>query len=1119
MPNKVFRAHQTGQSGEDWFPSSQISKSQIEEITAQDMEGTKQPTSIPSPFARIDLVRVAFEKISQTAVDGKSDAHRLVSDALDIGQMFFNLERHQSHLSITRWEKTSEIAGLKNSSNKSHTHVGHTLDLYLKQDGEQYNFDRLENIFILKYKHKVVGGTSPRTLFFAAPRADKLNVEINFENDRVLDEEPLSLYKREESFVRFMFGLKNSTPQFSALFPEVSAYMQKNLDMLQSFNYELYNAINSRNLNFDDLDDLHLPGNEGITIQVLPGVPIKAAAKSNPDTSDFIVNTRRDIARKPLALPVGAFTQTWKYTSAPWNPNTKVSHYYAVPIESRTLPDQGIKYPFLTQNDLLAPVIVKLPYEMDSDHFFTAGSKNFMLPLTNTFFKYFSVKDIFEGKVKIEVDESEAYGGITTVKLTIPVKDGKTITYRKKYEVSELAAASVPEEAKNGLIFQADIAMAFTPFYQAELIRDYTFSICSTNPALQIEMEAFKDENSVSRLKVESTVRSNLSSRKSTHYKSEEGFSFLEFSLNGNANYILPRWRQKISGNVKHEFAIDFGTTNTHIELKIDGIASSKPIEFLKGDNLLVFLRKGAITSGLNKAIVNAEEYLTQESFPIEIHSNTTHNFPVRTVLFENKDVNYQKSSSVFLHANIGFDYEKRKTMSHLSAESELKWSDLQKNANRARILRFLEELFILCRNKVLADGGNMNETKFCWFYPISMTGAHKNSLSDIWKEAYSNVFTGAPSTNLREVSESIAPFFYYHQQEGITALAAPAVSIDIGGGTSDVVIYSDAKPSVVTSFRFAGNSIFGDGLNQNQSNNGFVNLFKEKYRNKLEENDISSIFDEHFQVDRSSDLVNFLFSLSQNDLVKERRAPINFEQELKENQELKIVFLIFFSALFYHIAQLCKANGLKKPRNFLFSGRGSKTLFILNGTDGDLGQVNKLLSAVFDNFYPDDKGKVEITIATKPKEITSKGGLLSKDVGDLESKIQYHLGGKEVAKIQKPFVASAPSLNFKSYYDNESMYLKDVLQNLDNFCELLESINAQGSIFKTFGISPSSRELFNEILNDKQLMQDFIQLGVNRQLEEVGDKNEAFEETLFFYPFIGALNKLAFEISKSENN
>ena len=82
---KVFRIHSTGASNKDWFSSNPIGSSIIDEILAQDKKGTKQPTSIPSPFARMDLVRTAFGKIANSGnIDGDSDNHKLVSDALDM---------------------------------------------------------------------------------------------------------------------------------------------------------------------------------------------------------------------------------------------------------------------------------------------------------------------------------------------------------------------------------------------------------------------------------------------------------------------------------------------------------------------------------------------------------------------------------------------------------------------------------------------------------------------------------------------------------------------------------------------------------------------------------------------------------------------------------------------------------------------------------------------------------------------------------------------------------------------------------------------------------------------------------------------------------------------------
>ena len=51
------------------------------------------PTSIPSPFARFDLVRTAFAKLSQSeTLDGEPNDKRLVSECFDVGQIFFNYD-------------------------------------------------------------------------------------------------------------------------------------------------------------------------------------------------------------------------------------------------------------------------------------------------------------------------------------------------------------------------------------------------------------------------------------------------------------------------------------------------------------------------------------------------------------------------------------------------------------------------------------------------------------------------------------------------------------------------------------------------------------------------------------------------------------------------------------------------------------------------------------------------------------------------------------------------------------------------------------------------------------------------------------------------------------------
>lgn len=54
----------------------------------------KEITSIPSPFARVDLARSAFHNVADSKnLDGKTIYHKLVSDCLDIGEICVVLKK------------------------------------------------------------------------------------------------------------------------------------------------------------------------------------------------------------------------------------------------------------------------------------------------------------------------------------------------------------------------------------------------------------------------------------------------------------------------------------------------------------------------------------------------------------------------------------------------------------------------------------------------------------------------------------------------------------------------------------------------------------------------------------------------------------------------------------------------------------------------------------------------------------------------------------------------------------------------------------------------------------------------------------------------------------------
>jgi hypothetical protein len=92
---KVFRIYGQGNNNiEDWAQVSNNPYTTQTIAQIKDPNGatpSKEITSIPSPFARIDLVKSAFREVVDSGnLDGNTIFHKMVSDSLDVGEIFFN---------------------------------------------------------------------------------------------------------------------------------------------------------------------------------------------------------------------------------------------------------------------------------------------------------------------------------------------------------------------------------------------------------------------------------------------------------------------------------------------------------------------------------------------------------------------------------------------------------------------------------------------------------------------------------------------------------------------------------------------------------------------------------------------------------------------------------------------------------------------------------------------------------------------------------------------------------------------------------------------------------------------------------------------------------------------
>jgi hypothetical protein len=1121
MAKKVFRIHSQGALTNDWFSSTPINSALISSINTNGGDGKKLPTSIPSPFARIDLVRTAFNVVGNSGqLDGVekngkatgSDNHKLISDALDIGQILFNYEKYKQDLTLVAWDKKTSLNKLLNG-NEAQKHLGKTLDLFLKQDSSQYNFDKLDKIYILKYKYKIIGGTSPRTLFFAAPGVKE--IDIKFGNDIMLDDGLHPLYKRDKEYVKYLYSI-SKTANFNSYFPEFNSYLISSLAKLSQIDASFYNELMTLNPGqyLDSLQNVVFNGNAGQPLEAISGFSLKQHVLDPvkiQDNSDLVITTNKAIkGLKPLVLPVEPLNLRYIYTFDVWNPATLVPVEDKRKLEDRTLPEQAYKYPYLTMNDFLTDSIIKLPYDIDKDKFFTVGENKYLLPLTKKFFDYFNVEDIKDGNF---IQFNARAGNCLEVVLNIPIKRG-TIQYTKIYYPNHNT------DPKKGTIIEKSFAFSIFPFvYSDQTDISYSLGLADVSPQNGNKLDVEVVNTKVSNQNINKVQKQRSESPFITSQTIiQDSFDTVAIKYNDSVNYLIPNWpKYKGVGGDNYEFAIDFGTTNSHIEYKIEGQGSEKAFDFSESDAQIAFLMPNNISkrSEAIRIILDGESHLKQEVISKNFGKDELRNAPFRTCLLHNINIDYTKPTFVFTDANAGFDYEKVTIRKYLKAFTDLKWSKGEDDNNR-RLEVYIEELLMLCKNKVLINDGNLLNTKVTWFYPVSMSPYHLNLLNTIWKDNFKSVFgTEIESNNLNYFPESIAPFYFYKEKYGIRTMEKPSVAIDVGGGTTDIMIYADGEPKLISSFKFAGNAIFGDGYNGNVNNNGFVKKYYSEYIDILNGNSLSvelgHLINLYSKNESSTEIINFFFSLHKNKNIKDKQLNnlVDFSKKLAKDSDFKIIFLLFYSSIIFHIAELMKEKGFKSPRNIVFSGTGSKTLQILDSDTDKCPFLTKLFKAIFNSVFDETNDEITIINKPNPKEATCKGAFYLGKLKDLDhTKIkEVNIGNIEEVTVQNTTNTTDNTIKYK---DLTRQYIGGVIKNVEGFYELFNKLMIEQNFKETFGVSNESAKLFNEIKSRDLL--DYELQGIENLKSDTTD-DDPLGETLFFFPLIGKLNELAGEI------
>ena len=515
------------------------------------------------------------------------------------------------------------------------------------------------------------------------------------------------------------------------------------------------------------------------------------------------------------------------------------------------------------------------------------------------------------------------------------------------------------------------------------------------------------------------------------------------------------------------------------------------------------------IASLLKKdSLLIADQLQRIEFLPREI--DDIYGFPLRTALANNRGA--AGGTNLFSDINIPFLYE-RQYFDGYEVATNLKWM-----GDNTLSKEFLREIVLLIKAKALLENADLDKVRLVYFYPVSMGGADRSRLETAWEELFNTYIGGNIDSNLHVYPESIAPAFYY---KGADVAGSSYVSVDIGGGTSDTVIYQTSAdqqktvPVAISSFRFAGNAIFGDAFSPHDAdNNPLLQHYTEYFRKLVEHNPdvtyLNSIMNTIMAGKRSEDINAFLFSIENveqlRDLPPMDRNLYSYNALLRGDDQRKLVFVYFYSALIYYIASSMKHRNFVKPKQIYFSGTGSKILNILGSRELVTEITQSILERVFGEKYSEPFSiKVERDC---PKQITCRGGVRLEN-----QRLDSHTSPEMSTLIDMMRPRNVNAMKYcYSMIDEEQLTIDKV-----NDLGVREKIVDEVKQFNQFFIELCDAVMRDELGVDNKVFNTFktvvdenvanyLIAGINSYLQGRYEPGAVVEDVPFFYPIIGVI-------------
>lgn len=1031
---------------QDWGDSKRIEPKDLTKVGDKTIDiSSSIGTSIPTPIARLFLFDTAFQIVAKQIEKKKVDPNNvfcgLVSEVLDLLELLYMHGANNKRLEFKDWTFSS-----------FGDRPGHKLlNESFAQAIKHAPFNGSLSITLIYYKEEMkhpvlIGGTSPYTFVFTAPNF-KENLKKNgcsdinglITGDKLFDNEYKGLNERDAGFIQYVNELSKLGEEQSEYFESIDKYVEEtrkafNIIFTQPSNIKdikygesgvlMVSNVNLKHRSEADYKQtinknsdfrMQLPDDSEFIIQEIERVKIENPKLENESDNDY--NRRlRELVHAPLFL-LNKMPYQGNYTSSTkkWSSSTRVldgyGNYPAIEsIKDRELPDDGNKYPFFSDFDFFERCLVKLPgYKLNDEKFLCiTEDQDFLLPLKPLFFHLFPADTI---KKYVTVNSKD---GKVTVALKITVYGNGTprdISCSKTYDYT------------NTIVYSG--ILGIFPFIKSDkkYLNKYTVAAFEKiGTPLSIAGIDFYKEDATKRVISMPKPRNKYTgydgaiNTQSTYYLLENEFSFIHLKFKPDnsecGGMIIPKFKKVENGYKDYVYAIDFGTSNTHIEFSVidenKKVSAIKPFEVNEKNMLMTLLNKPMLVEdknnntikyndyglGLGVVIESANQLTLREFMPFQFgrHNGATFKFPFRTASYEKSKTIKDSNPVLFVDSNIGFNIDK--DLNNLSDlyltgnnyQTNLKWLlESQKDSlNENRVSLFIRQLLLMIRTHahLQEQPANIDSLKIAFSYPISMGNWDDNPLKNPLKNEFKNVF-GIYNENketekeeeefskrLIILTESIAPYYCLLDQDANIGHDVYC-NIDIGGGTSDIVLVEKEQDKVLkaycSSIKFAGKQLWGSGAGKdtNPESNGFIRYYKKylsREPNLYEE--VKKILEGDSGSVKTDDIISYLFS----------DEKLKFKAIFTECKELRVPLLLHYSAILYFITKTCKVKEIALPKTISFSGKGSEYISLLFPDKDNLEDFTYRALEIFSGLSVNKEFKTKSS--KEPKVITAKGAV-----------------------------------------------------------------------------------------------------------------------------------------------